>query len=173
MRPVLRSRIRLLCRPEELPVQGDEVLPFGRHLLLVEDRLHAEGVAFTLHCPDSLYVRCRPALLEQVFLNLLANARQGLSAVTAAEKWVRLEAVAVRHRSGECVELRVEDNGCGIDDVVSQRIFQPFFTTKQGGSSSGLGMAIVDRVVRAAEGRIEIESAPGRGTRVSIRFPAA
>ncbi len=70
------------------------------------------------------------------------------------------------------VSLVVRDNGCGMDAETRARVFEPFFTTKQPGQGTGLGLATVQRIVTEAGGMIEIESEPGRGTSITVFFPA-
>lgn len=74
--------------------------------------------------------------------------------------------------SGPAMRLRVRDTGCGMDQETIARIFEPFFTTKGPGRGTGPGMAIVNSVVQAHDGRITVESAPGQGTTVDIPLPA-
>jgi two-component system, NtrC family, sensor kinase len=103
--------------------------------------------------------------LEQVLLNLVGNA---LDAVDRGGV-VKLSAA----REGDGLVVRVSDNGCGIsaDDV--ERIFQPFFTTKPPGQGTGLGLAVVYGLVSGWGATIEVDSAPGQGTTMSIHVPAA
>ena len=124
--------------------------------------------------------------LQQVLLNLVTNALDA----TPGGGQVRLTAAAdesepmptagddrPRTRRGRtpqpCVTLRVDDTGCGIPPERLERIFEPFFSTKERGGGTGLGMAIVEDIVRAHGAAIEIESAEGRGTTVFLRWPAA
>jgi signal transduction histidine kinase len=69
------------------------------------------------------------------------------------------------------VEIRVTDSGCGIEEDVLNRIFDPFFTTKEQGKGTGLGLAICQRIVEEYEGKIKIQSCPGKGTTVSVCLP--
>jgi len=122
--------------------------------------------------------------LQQVLLNLLTNALDAtpggghvrLSA--AADESGPMPAAAGRRRIGRgrapepCVTLRVDDTGCGIPPERLEKIFEPFFSTKERGGGTGLGMAIVEDIVRAHGAAIEIESAEGRGTTVWLRWPA-
>ena len=69
--------------------------------------------------------------------------------------------------------IEIIDTGHGIKPDHLAQIFQPFFTTKQAGSGTGLGLAIVQETVRAHDGRITVESEPGKGTSFTIQMPAA
>ena len=70
------------------------------------------------------------------------------------------------------VVIRVQDNGCGIDPENQKRIFEPYFTTKASNKGTGLGLYIAKKIVEEHQGGIDIESAPNKGTTVTIRLPA-
>jgi signal transduction histidine kinase len=113
---------------------------------------------------DVPHVRASARHLQQVFLNLLTNAAQAIG-----------ESGSIRVRTarvGRGVEVRVEDDGCGIGPEALDRVFDPFFTTKSVGEGTGLGLAISYQIVRSHGGDIRIESAPGRGTCVDVFLPA-
>jgi len=123
-----------------------------------------------------------PTQLRQVALNLIMNATEALGPdggrvfVSTGETscdGARLErAVLGREREeGRYAFLRVADEGCGMSEEVQRRIFDPFFSTKFTGR--GLGMAAVLGIVRAHRGAIEIDSAPGRGSVVTVLLPLA
>ncbi|MCB1008951.1 MAG: PAS domain S-box protein [Acidobacteria bacterium] len=123
-----------------------------------------------------------PTQLRQVALNLIMNATEALGAeggsvvVTTGETTcdgARLErSVLGRERDeGRYAFLRVADEGCGMSEEVRHRIFDPFFSTKFTGR--GLGMAAVLGIVRAHRGAIEIDSAPGQGSVVTVLLPLA
>jgi CheY-like chemotaxis protein len=72
---------------------------------------------------------------------------------------------------GPHVELAVTDNGCGMDDTVRERAFEPFFTTRAGTGASGLGLAVVYGVVRQHQGCVAVASEPGRGATLRVLLP--
>jgi signal transduction histidine kinase len=100
-------------------------------------------------------------LVRQALLNVAANA------VQAMPKGGRLTVRMRRDPVGVLVEL--EDTGPGIPEDVQPRIFEPFFTTKASGT--GLGLAVVKRIVHGHGGEVTVASRPGRGTVVQLRFP--
>ena len=71
----------------------------------------------------------------------------------------------------EFVELAVIDNGCGMDRATKERVFDPFFSTKQSGRSAGLGLAMVFRIAQHHLGSIDVESAPGKGSTFRLLLP--
>jgi len=72
--------------------------------------------------------------------------------------------------SGEALEISIEDNGCGIADEIKAQVFDPFFTTREVGAGSGLGLCVARDILAAHQGEILLESQVGRGTRVTLRF---
>jgi signal transduction histidine kinase len=103
--------------------------------------------------------------LQQVFLNLLLNARDAMP----AGGWL---SIGTRIESGYAV-VEVSDTGDGIPAEHLARIYDPFFTTKATGRGTGLGLSITYGIVREHEGAIHCESTPGQGTRFILRFKTA
>ena len=118
-------------------------------------------------------------LLEQALLNLVLNARDATGPdghIVLRARRVRIdaaEAAPLQLSAGDCVRIEVEDDGAGMDADTLAHLFDPFFTTKQPGSGTGLGMAVVYGFVKQSGGAIDVRSAPGRGTTVSVWLPAA
>jgi PAS domain S-box-containing protein len=105
--------------------------------------------------------------LHQVIVNLVTNAAHAIGeAHGTISVGLRTDA------DGEALRLSVADTGCGMDEATKARIFEPFFTTKEVGKGTGLGLAVVHGIIKDHGGRIEVESAPGRGTRFDIILPA-
>ncbi|HYJ91596.1 MAG TPA: ATP-binding protein, partial [Pyrinomonadaceae bacterium] len=102
--------------------------------------------------------------LQQVFLNLLLNARDAMPPGSKL-------GIKSSHVSSE-VRVSVSDSGCGINDSDSKQIFDPFFTTKAPGKGTGLGLAVCYGIVTAHGGRIEVESRNGQGSTFHIILPA-
>ena len=109
-------------------------------------------------------VRCAPAQINQVLLNLITNASQAIEHDAGR--------IVVRTQSlGGYAMIAVEDNGKGIAPDVLPRIFEPFFTTKAVGQGTGLGLSICQQIVQAHGGRIGATSTPGTGTRFVMALP--
>jgi PAS domain S-box-containing protein len=120
--------------------------------------------------------------LEAALLNLLFNARDAMpergEVVIATRRIPEAEAMAGAGPDEEAraphgfIELAVQDAGTGIAPEILDRVTEPFFTTKDVGQGSGLGLAQVYGFARQSGGHLRIESQPGRGTTVRLRFPA-
>ena len=108
-------------------------------------------------------VECDPGQLNQVFMNVLANACDATA--EGGNIWI-----ATRREGDEAV-VTVRDDGVGMTPEVRARVFDPFFTTKDVGGGTGLGLAISHGVVTAHGGRIEVESTPGEGATFRIVLP--
>lgn len=104
-----------------------------------------------------------PALLNQVVMNIVANAADALGGAGVIE-------IATEERDGRYL-IAVSDSGPGVPVELRDRIFEPFFTTKPVGSGTGLGLAIAYSVVRAHEGTIVVDEGPLGGARFSVDLP--
>jgi CheY-like chemotaxis protein len=124
-------------------------------------------------------VRIDPVQFEQVLLNLCINARDAMDGAGTVRVHARL-ADASGHRCASCkqklegryVEIAVEDNGHGIPPEVLERMFEPFFSTKEVGRGSGMGLASVHGIVHEHGGHIVVDTLPGKGTTFRVELPA-
>ncbi|ELR70490.1 hypothetical protein C900_03649 [Fulvivirga imtechensis AK7] len=108
-------------------------------------------------------VNCYPGQLNQVFMNILNNAIQ---AVDGPGKIM----IKTMQQNGS-IMIRIKDTGKGMSDELKQKIFEPFFTTKDVGEGTGLGLSISYGIIEKHRGKIEVESAPGKGTEFIIQLP--
>ncbi|HQQ95062.1 MAG TPA: 7TM diverse intracellular signaling domain-containing protein [Bacteroidia bacterium] len=113
---------------------------------------------------DIPMIECYPGKLNQVFMNILSNALYALNKKTGGPKTLRIRT----YQKGELVYVEVEDSGIGMSKEVREKIFEPFFTTKEVGEGTGLGMSIVFKIIESHHARIEVESEPGKGTRITL-----
>jgi CheY-like chemotaxis protein/anti-sigma regulatory factor (Ser/Thr protein kinase) len=121
-----------------------------------------------------------PTELHQVVVNLCTNAYQAMSNTGGTLK-VRLSETEIDRQDaerlsaglepGDYLKLMVEDSGCGMDGETLARIFEPYFTTKDIGKGTGLGLATVHGIVSEAGGAVTVKSMPGLGTTFSIYLP--
>ncbi len=136
---------------------------------MVHGRMERCAITVEQRLGDLPLVSGSPALLNQVFLNLLVNATQAIESTHRADGRI---AITTQARNGEVV-IEVADNGCGIPDEILPQIFDPFFTTKAIGDGTGLGLSITHAMVQDHGGRMEVESAPGEGSRFRVILPVA
>jgi signal transduction histidine kinase len=142
-------------------------------------RLIGEDIQLLVHLdPAICWVKVDPRLLEQVLVNLVINARDAMppgGCIEIETSTLILSpadcgpAGAVAGRYGV---LSVSDTGCGMTADVKARIFEPFFTTKSIGKGSGLGLSVVEGIIKQSGGWIDVRSRPGEGTIFRLNFPA-
>jgi signal transduction histidine kinase len=139
-------------------------------LVLLERELSKYRIAVQCDLPDVPRVYANGNQIQQVLLNLLINARQAMP--RGGHLWI-----ALRHDPAQqVVELMVRDTGTGIPAEVLPRIFDAFYSTKDGPDASGkggtgLGLAACRHIIEAHRGRIRVESSPGKGTCFTIKLP--
>ncbi|MDP9307970.1 MAG: ATP-binding protein [Actinomycetota bacterium] len=163
------SHLRTFGRAARVNIEQvniDDVIE--RSLLLVQEQLRLRGIEVELElCPDELLVVANPIQLEQVFINLLTNARDALA--DSKRKTIRIAS----SRDEERIRITFSDTGPGIPRELQQRIFDPFFTTKEVGTGTGLGLSITYSILKEYGGGISVASRPGNGATFLVELPFA
>jgi nitrogen-specific signal transduction histidine kinase len=165
-------------RPIRLQVERTEIREvFHQAVTLAESNVHRGDIDVVIEmAPDLPLVDADEHQLVQVFTNLLTNAFEALGGRGRVDLKAMVEAVELDPAfatDGETptptLIVDVTDNGPGVQSELRDRIFDPFFTTKPEGS--GLGLPIVRKIVDAHDGRIDLTSTPGLGTRFRVTLP--
>jgi PAS domain S-box-containing protein len=163
-----------IIKPETLDVRS-AVDEFAR----VISRIVGEDVEVVVErAQGPLVVRADPAQLEQVLMNLSANARHAMplgGALRISTRAVSFDAASIASRPwarpGAYAEIAVSDTGIGMNEATMARLFEPFFTTRKEGT--GLGLAMVYGIVEQHGGFLHVESAPGAGSTFRAYFPCS
>ncbi|HZR35949.1 MAG TPA: ATP-binding protein [Nevskia sp.] len=138
-------------------------------LVSLGPRLRKGGHEVSVECPDHVMVDSYPGALAQIVTNFVSNTLMH-AYPDGAHGRIRIQV----QQSGGHVDLTYRDDGCGITPENLPRVFDPFYTTKRGSGGSGLGMHIVyNLVTQLLGGRISLNSRPGEGVEINVRFPAA
>lgn len=146
------------------PVVINQVIQ--RAISLVHKQLHLRQIEVQLHFPSEDVIVIGNAIqMEQVFINLLTNARDALADVT--QKMITVTCTV----KTDVVNIHFCDTGPGIPAGLEQRIFDPFFTTKEVGAGTGLGLSITYGIIKEHQGSIAVESRPGEGALFIIQLP--
>jgi signal transduction histidine kinase len=152
-------------RPEDLKLQPVNLSAlFDEVVRIVRPEAVRRNVQLVVECDGAPDVNGDPTMLRQAFLNLALNACQAMPHGGALR--VRCEAVR-----GRRVSITFTDTGVGIKPEHLKRIFDLYFTTREGGS--GIGLSMVYRTVQMHDGEIEVQSTPGKGTTFGILLPRA
>jgi signal transduction histidine kinase len=150
--------------PQKTRVNLNQIV--DESLYFLESRCAKEGIKVVRQLsPDLPEIVADQAQMTQVLVNTVVNAIQAMP--DGGRLTVRTGA------SDDYISLAVEDTGVGMEDKVIRQIFQPFFTTKDIGKGTGLGLAVVYGIVTSQGGTINVDSKVGQGTRIEIQLPPA
>ncbi len=134
-------------------------------LELCREGLKSRSIDLRLAIPEEpVEVECRPGQISQILVNLVQNARDAIQN-QKDPKWITITLT----RSGTSVSIAVEDSGPGVPEALQNKIFQPFFTTKEPGKGTGLGLSISSTLAKSNRARLELT--PGKGSsRFTLKF---
>lgn len=128
----------------------------------------SRGISLEKHIPVELpEVYANPVQIEQVIINILSNARDAIEATNRGRGSIKVSAES----KDAFIEITIEDDGVGMDDITKAKIFNPFFTTKEVGKGMGLGMSLSYGIITKIHGSIVAESEVGKGSIFIIRIP--
>lgn len=169
---------QLLAFSRKHPIQPQtlELNSLVREMAKMLQPLLSARVQLVLNCRDqNLLVYAEPSQLELVIMNLVLNARDampdgGILALTTSAEALPADA-GPPDGPKEFVLLEISDTGVGMPPEIKQRIFEPFFSTKEKGSGTGLGLSMVYGIIEQANGHITVESEPNHGTTFRIYLP--
>ena len=146
-----REEVKRVCLVQEIDLALD----------LISHRL--KDVNLCVEMKDDIFVRVAPDEFSQVIMNLVDNAVFAMRG--KGWLWVRLST------DGAQAVVEIEDDGPGMAPEVFDRAFEPFFSTKEPGSGSGIGLSVAREIVEGLAGSLDVETEQGCGTRVIIRLP--
>jgi len=145
--------------------------PIENALLITGQQLLNHGIRVRKEFqPDLPQIRGDSTQLEQVFLNLIANAKDAMEAA-GRKRDLTIRTSLIRHSGWNDIEISFEDTGSGIAEENREKIFEPFFSTKEVGKGTGLGLSICYGIIEAHGGRIEVESRVQEGTTFRVILP--
>lgn len=143
--------------------------PLEDSLSLFNHQFKNHNIRLTTHIPSDLPpILGNKTRLQQVFVNLISNARDALDTLPRQkEKYLTIHC----EHDGESIQVHITDNGVGIDQSVQNKIFDPFFSTKSVKQGTGLGLSIARNIVADHSGQINLVSQPGEGSSFIIDLP--
>lgn len=144
------------------------LLPTNIDLIIKHDELEHE-----------LYIEASPVMINQVLMNLCINARD---AITGSHGTITIDTQAIEHGEGKCsschqpisgayIAIEIEDTGSGIDAISRERLFEPFYSTKEIGKGSGMGLSMAHGIIHQHGGHIQLDSHVGKGTKITLLLP--
>lgn len=174
----LTHRLLAFARRQALDTKVTDVNALIRSLEDLVRRTAGDSIGLdTALAEDAWPVLCDPNQLESAVLNLCINARDAMpegGTITISTANIALDEPPVANfsvRAGDYLTVTVRDDGHGMTPDVVARAFDPFFTTKPQGQGVGLGLSMIHGFVEQSGGRVEVTSAPGAGTTVTLYLP--
>jgi signal transduction histidine kinase len=164
LRDIVQNLRHFSHSQESERVKADIAAGLNSTLKILQSELN-DSVALNCMIDPLPLIECNLGELNQVFLNLLINARQALEHNQNPQIFISATS------ENDSIIIRIKDNGTGMDEQVCKKVFDPFFTTKPVGQGTGMGLSIVYGIIKDHKGTINVNSALGKGTCFEIRLP--
>ncbi len=161
---LVNSLLRFSSKGENLEETNLDLAEVIRETYRITTRMFDKRIRINLELEEKLFIVGNWTLMSQAFMNLLTNARDAMP--DGGE--VRISGRKIKKK----VVVHVSDTGHGMDKVTEERIFEPFFTSKEVGKGTGLGLSTVHGIVEQHQGSVSVTSRPGKGTTFRLAFPA-
>jgi signal transduction histidine kinase len=161
--------LRIFSRLDESQVKEANLSDGLESSLLILGHRVTQDITLTKQYAALPLIECYPAQLNQVFMNILANAIDALA--TAPDRQEKCIGIQTEWANAEQVRIRIWDNGSGILPQIQDKIFNPFFTTKPVGKGTGLGLAISYQIIEKHGGTLAVSSIPHQRTEFVITLP--
>lgn len=146
---------------EKVSSSINEILDRTLNLVRYDNRFR--GIELSMEIGQTPLIKVNPDQIQQVFMNLIINALDAMP--EGGKLWIQMKA------EGKSIGIVIRDSGHGIDDMVLEKIFDPFFSTKRLGRGTGLGLSICYGIIREHNGTISVKSKKGQGTTFTISLP--
>jgi signal transduction histidine kinase len=151
---------------KQAQIQVSELINSTAHLV----RTQYDSIVIETLLDYEPLIQCFPSKLNQVFMNIIVNACQAIESRPAFISKTEGKIVIKTEQHDNKLIISFEDNGCGMTEESLNRIFEPFYTTKDVGSGTGLGMAITFGIIDEHGGSIDVESVIDKGTKITVGF---
>ena len=161
--------LRIFSRVDEYDLKLADINLGMESTLVILNSNFDSNIKIETHFGDLPIIDCYPGKLNQVFLNLLSNAAYALKKKFGDKAGGKLEVIT--RLEGDYIYIHVKDNGSGMSEEVKNKIFDPFYTTKDVGEGTGLGLSIAYQTVLKHQGEIIINSSPDNGAEFIIKLP--
>ncbi len=158
-------KLMRLPKPKLKPVETEAY--FNKFRLLFEDQIKKKEIEFSItnHASENQLL-IDPELFEQVLINIYKNAIESFDKIKKSTAFIPLIKTVIAKEENNSISIKIADNGCGIDSESQEKVFIPFYTTKNEGS--GIGLSLSKQIVLLHKGGIVFNSEKGKGTEVSI-----
>ena len=173
---LLVKQILTFCRDQQRSLERMDLNAVTKDAAELLTTTISKSIDIQVSVPDAeVWIWADATEMHQIYMNLVTNAAHAIEGgngkIEISLAVIETVVGAGGGDSKRYAQMRVRDNGCGMDEATKQRVFEPFFTTKPVGEGTGLGMSVIHAIITRAEGKVTISSEPGRGTEFEILYP--